>query len=272
MAAGGYISIHALCEEGDTHVSFPCFHARLFLSTPSARRATGRGGHGNSVHRFLSTPSARRATPFTKHYFRQQMQFLSTPSARRATPLKMLSIRVTKDFYPRPLRGGRPEVKKGVNIVFEFLSTPSARRATLNREGTAPLTSISIHALCEEGDRRRRMPTPGQAISIHALCEEGDDYAQEMEAAQEYFYPRPLRGGRPTQATDNLYRVRFLSTPSARRATLVFERYARCEQISIHALCEEGDLHRHDPALHPGISIHALCEEGDRPVPGRRPH
>ena len=34
------ISIHALREEGDTHVSFPCFHARLFLSTPSARRAT----------------------------------------------------------------------------------------------------------------------------------------------------------------------------------------------------------------------------------------
>ena len=56
------ISIHALREEGDwepttertflvyfyprpprggrPHVSFPCFHARLFLSTPSARRAT----------------------------------------------------------------------------------------------------------------------------------------------------------------------------------------------------------------------------------------
>ena len=34
-------------------------------------------------------------------------------------------------------------------------------------------------------------------------------------------------------------------------------------KISIHALCEEGDLsmrHRFKPA---GISIHALCEEGD---------
>ena len=58
--------------------------------------------------------------------------------------------------------------------------------------------SISIHALCEEGDLL--VPagcTAGGAISIHALCEEGDFNVLKM--------PKP----------DYL----FLSTPSARRAT-----------------------------------------------------
>ena len=57
---------------------------------------------------------------------------------------------------------------------------------------------------------------------------------------------------------------KFLSTPSARRATLIAAQEANDEQISIHALREEGDLrpvgHRHRQH---GISIHALREEGD---------
>ena len=58
--------------------------------------------------------------------------------------------------------------------------------------------SISIHALREEGDGRSRCPlwTPF-CISIHALREEGDPAGQG-------------RGNR---------RRKFLSTPSARRAT-----------------------------------------------------
>ena len=36
-------------------------------------------------------------------------------------------------------------------------------------------------------------------------------------------------------------RIRFLSTPSARRATSVTERQFASLQISIHALREEGD-------------------------------
>ena len=37
-------------------------------------------------------------------------------------------------------------------------------------------------------------------------------------------------------------RIKFLSTPSARRATSVPARRAGCREISIHALREEGDL------------------------------
>ena len=81
----------------------------------------------------------------------------------------------------------------------------------------------------------------------------------------------------------------FLSTPSARRATLPRAIIERRIAISIHALREEGDTyhpHMHlllcvflsTPSarratysrfrifLHSGISIHALREEGDAPV------
>ena len=56
----------------------------------------------------------------------------------------------------------------------------------------------------------------------------------------------------------------FLSTPSARRATVLGDGVALRVQISIHALREEGDRVkevRHIPQT--VISIHALREEGD---------
>ena len=59
--------------------------------------------------------------------------------------------------------------------------------------------------------------------------------------------------------------TQFLSTPSVRRATVHRQRHGRCDDISIHALREEGDvatLLRIAKAQN--ISIHALREEGDR--------
>ena len=57
------ISIHALREEGDVFYSVGHLAAHLFLSTPSARRATQLFRHEVlRVNAFLSTPSARRAT------------------------------------------------------------------------------------------------------------------------------------------------------------------------------------------------------------------
>ena len=80
---------------------------------------------------------------------------------------------------------------------------------------------------------------------------------------------------------------RFLSTPSARRATRTTTHHCKQRFISIHALREEGDqlFHRSDDGLYYfyprpprggrpsaksegqrryNISIHALREEGDR--------
>ena len=124
----------------------------LFLSTPSARRATRcricpaaclqdfyprppRGGRLHIVSGrfrlkvFLSTPSARRATS-DRAGGRGTKGFLSTPSARRATArMRSTSWRSTY-FYPRPPRGGRPVQFVHLEDLQLFLSTPSARRAT----------------------------------------------------------------------------------------------------------------------------------------------
>ena len=62
--------------------------------------------------------------------------------------------------------------------------------------------------------------------------------------------------------------VKFLSTPSARRATASDCGHADQVLISIHALREEGDVGRHRPGRHHRqISIHALREEGDAASP-----
>ena len=102
-----------------------------------------------------------------------------------------------------------------------FLSTPSARRAT------------------QKGHTERRR----QAISIHALREEGDHRDHHGRLGQQDFYPRPPRGGRLgrqqlhfdllpisihalREEGDKLSQSgwtihwRFLSTPSAKRATI----------------------------------------------------
>ena len=100
-------------------------------------------------------------------------------------------------------------------------------------------------------------------ISIHALREEGDAAAAAASASYSHFYPRPPRGGRRARSRAASVCRRFLSTPSARRATYLDLRYFCFFAISIHALREEGDRGRADTALLRPISIHALREEGD---------
>ena len=88
-------------------------------------------------------------------------------------------------------------------------------------------------------------------------------------------------------APDRTEQDKFLSTPSARRATHVGRSHSRVNQnfyprpprggrqrvrwleeqaaeISIHALREEGDEKSRKSNLTKKISIHALREEGDR--------
>ena len=83
-------------------------------------------------------------------------------------------------------------------VYAKFLSTPSARRATNAGQLIPFYVDISIHALREEGDGAPRL--------AHDFLD--------------YFYPRPPRGGRQSGRTSNNPIFRFLSTPSARRATI----------------------------------------------------
>ena len=102
---------------------------------------------------------------------------------------------------------------------FKFLSTPSARRATQKH--------------MQMGVKR--------VISIHALREEGDLNPPTQEKRPTNFYPRPPRGGRRYWVFEGRTDPKFLSTPSARRATICRMMRSRTLWISIHALREEGD-------------------------------
>ena len=105
-------------------------------------------------------------------------------------------------------------------------------------------SDISIHALREEGDQLLAVVKLWIVISIHALREEGD-----------------LRPASCTGSSSG-----FLSTPSARRATVSGNAVLRYIGISIHALREEGDLLELRGPFRFCISIHALREVGDLSV------
>ena len=191
---------------------------------------------------FLSTPSARRATCAQVSGAIDTQVFLSTPSARRATQQQHREGQSLRDFYPRPPRGGRRFGSKTYQSFMLFLSTPSARRATRFGLGKTGMQLISIHALREEGDSAAdrcgicafyfypRPPRGGRqpysqdhrrvlGISIHALREEGDPSSRIDAVSPSNFYPRPPRGGRLHCQRQLVLSFGFLSTPSARRAT-----------------------------------------------------
>ena len=102
---------------------------------------------------FLSTPSARRATfwgcvlhglcPISIHALREE--------GDQKRPQKIVD---KYNFYPRPPRGGRPGTFGNLMVVNEFLSTPSARRATPSSLATMPSTSIYFYPRPPRGGRR----------------------------------------------------------------------------------------------------------------------
>ena len=167
----------------------------LFLSTPSARRATCPVCGGKLGLLFLSTPSARRATAV----------------ATGTDPIPWISIHALREEGDE----------------FGVYAWDPDR--------------ISIHALREEGDPVVLIDPDTGEISIHALREEGDARStppfrwpryfyprpprggrrrgEPQDIAAMYFYPRPPRGGRREWAMAQDIINKFLSTPSARRAT-----------------------------------------------------
>ena len=124
--------------------------------------------------------------------------FLSTPSARRATPERQERKDREMDFYPRPPRGGRRWPLRGRNSASTHFYPRPPR-------GGRP--------------RRCRSGSYGIPISIHALREEGDRRTTPRQCQHKYFYPRPPRGGRHWIVQLVFDFTKFLSTPSARRAT-----------------------------------------------------
>ena len=237
------ISIHALREEGDVRAVL-CRQCNMNFYPRPPRG--GRRGHLSRDVRLRENFYPR--PPRGGRRVRESLeiaafQFLSTPSARRATLSESHCSSFRQYFYPRPPRGGR--LKHHNHVVH--------------------LRHISIHALREEGDSCAphrpayqnyfypRPPRGGRhlstfaatqlrQISIHALREEGDLRHHHSLRISANFYPRPPRGGRH-EFEDQLDSIaEFLSTPSARRATMQCAWLPSGQRISIHALREEGDV------------------------------
>ena len=165
------ISIHALREEGDGTAAGPTSRALYFYPRPPRGWRPLPSLPYTAPLQFLSTPSARRATGRLKplalgvfisiHALREEGdafrydkleyldEFLSTPSARRATVGGGDRVHEHKNFYPRPPRGGRLTPTGKTVYVELFLSTPSARRATAKTE-TKSLFSNKLYNILHE--------------------------------------------------------------------------------------------------------------------------
>ena len=170
----------------------------IFLSTPSARRATGRHPRlyrstAISIHA-LREEGDRRTTAVCS----RRALFLSTPSARRATILPKFYVFVS-DISIHALReegdhAGSVQGADCANISIHalreegdvvvvvigsvemlFLSTPSARRATRDRKlyGRRDQGFLSTPSARRATSPRWFSEGDG-CISIHALREEGD--------------------------------------------------------------------------------------------------
>ena len=124
-------------------------------------------------------------------------------------------------FYPRPPRGER-RCGLAKSALPRVISIHALREESDDEiyHALHDSVNISIHALREESDGFLLSFTAytGQ-ISIHALREESDYVHQKLSRRHR----------------------RFLSTPSARRATLQETAPIDIQQISIHALREESD-------------------------------
>ena len=127
------------------------------------------------------------------------LKFLSTPSARRATCFRWTNSQSSWVFLSTPSARRATCFQDAVDVVpLAFLSTPSARRATacIAAKGS---TMPDFYPRPPRGGRRDFLLQLGICllISIHALREEGDGRSAGLR----------------------IYTHRFLSTPSARRAT-----------------------------------------------------
>ena len=101
-----HISIHALREEGDTTSKPRAAAIFLFLSTPSARRATG--DFKRALNKFLISIHALREegdihSPDRLRRHRISIHALREEGDSRATTMQC----ALHYFYPRPPRGGR---------------------------------------------------------------------------------------------------------------------------------------------------------------------
>ena len=192
------ISIHALREEGDKGAVY--YNCEWIISIHALREeGDTTPATSTPMARYFYPRPPRGGRPAVYNAMLTASQFLSTPSARRATFTSAPRAAGTTNFYPRPPRGGRQVLPGDTAKVQLFLSTPSARRATC----CTLLAGTPFTHFYPRPPRGGRRPT-----------------TRKRSRESRNFYPRPPRGGRPLLSEENPdQEYKFLSTPSARRAT-----------------------------------------------------
>ena len=196
-AAKIFISIHALREEGDPSRPARCTRTTYFYPRPP------RGGrHADELGELITNRISIHALreegdlPFCPASSRRE-QFLSTPSARRATLSSPPTAPASRNFYPRPPRGGRrdaPAPRPWLPMNF-YPRPPRGGRPAGDKEKGAttyfyprPPRGGRLEAYIKPLGLRLFLSTPSArrathglhgsdgryAISIHALREEGD--------------------------------------------------------------------------------------------------
>ena len=169
------ISIHALREEGDARKSWRRTTRSYFYPRPP--RGGQPSAYGYLGCRLQISIHALREEGDSPWRGSSCTEWISIHALREeGDKIPSQTIDVRLDFYPRPPRGGR--------------------RAGISKPPM--LQTISIHALREEGDADGCsaecavlvfLSTPSARRATEALA----NYRQMNE---EYFYPRPPRGGR----------------------------------------------------------------------------
>ena len=195
---------------------------------------------------FLSTPSARRATrPAQKAADRPR---ISIHALREEGDCSVQhELHLLAYFYPRPPRGGRREPESRFCCCRKFLSTPSARRATHHVFDALFRSLISIHALREEGDHGPclLLPLQVQFLSTPSARRATEDGGARHIPTRD-FYPRPPRGGRRLMLLSKKSLLHFYPRPPRGGRPGRNNRPAAPSDISIHALREEGDSKNRD--------------------------
>ena len=196
------ISIHALREEGDFTPTGGAIRMMIFLSTPSARRATTREIRRTKRQFYFYPRPPRGGRPSWQSSMQPSLYFYPRPP-RGGRPAQLSPAQHPQHFYPRPPRGGRHSFQNPGVPPYEFLSTPSARRATC---AAFPCPTPTTFLSTPSARRATQFPEsrcPPIRISIHALREEGDPAFPRYSYPHPNFYPRPPRGGRRSPNTNN---------------------------------------------------------------------
>ena len=148
-----------------------------------------------------------------------------------------------RNFYPRPPRGGRPR-RRALRVIAEnFYPRPPRGGRPRPRIVFAHESLISIHALREEGDLR--MLLNSALISLFLSTPSARRATlPSARTAQLWgdFYPRPPRGGRLWQTLAVTASCYFYPRPPRGGRRYVVYAAADSQDISIHALREEGDI------------------------------